>query len=118
MTWSSTTTCCSPARAGCPPERANIIVDDLSRSTPNGIDGYPQRFGIPDGIPGEPAAVKQGWMCCVGSAWMHLSTGVVGPDRRFIVVVSSLQTANDVTARNTLTQAVATMFPGGRIETE
>ncbi|NGX08700.1 serine hydrolase [Mycobacteroides franklinii] len=103
---------------GLPPERANIIVDDLSRSTPNGIDGYPQRFGIPDGIPGEPVAVKQGWMCCVGSAWMHLSTGVVGPDRRFIVVVSSLQTANDVTARNTLTQAVATMFPGGRIETE
>ena len=59
-----------------------------------------------------------GWMCCVGSAWMHLSTGVVGPDRRFIVVVSSLQTANDVTARNTLTQAVSTMFPGGRIEAE
>ncbi|OHU28020.1 hypothetical protein BKG77_00080 [Mycobacteroides chelonae] len=103
---------------GLPPERANIIVDDLARSTPNGIDGYPQRFGIPDGIPGEPVAVKQGWMCCVGSAWMHLSTGVVGPDRRFIVVVSSLQTANDVTARNTLTQAVSTMFPGGRIEAE
>jgi hypothetical protein len=103
---------------GLPPERANIIMDDLARSTPNGIDGYPQRFGIPDGIPGEPVAVKQGWMCCVGSAWMHLSTGVVGPDRRFIVVVSSLQTANDVTARNTLTQAVAAMFPGGRIEAE
>ncbi|MEU9807613.1 hypothetical protein [Mycobacterium sp. NPDC050853] len=103
---------------GLPPERANIIVDDLARSTPNGIDGYPQRFGIPDGIPGEPVAVKQGWMCCVGSAWMHLSTGMVGPDRRFIVVVSSLQTANDVTARNTLTQAVSTMFPGGRIEAE
>lgn len=103
---------------GLPPERANIIMDDLARSTPNGIDGYPQRFGIPDGIPGEPVAVKQGWMCCVGSAWMHLSTGVVGPDRRFIVVVSSLQTANDATARNTLTQAVAAMFPGGRIEAE
>ncbi|MGH3723119.1 MAG: hypothetical protein ACRDUS_03200 [Mycobacterium sp.] len=103
---------------GLPPERANIIVDDLARSTPNGIDGYPQRFGIPDGIPGEPVAVKQGWMCCIGASWMHLSTGVVGPDRRFIVVVSSLQVANDVTARNTLTQAVAAMFPGGRIEGE
>ncbi|MUM16728.1 serine hydrolase [Mycobacterium sp. CBMA271] len=103
---------------GLPPERANIIVDDLARSTPNGIDGYPQRFGIPDGIPGEPVAVKQGWMCCIGASWMHLSTGVVGPDRRFIVVVSSLQVANDVTARNTLTQAVTTMFPGGRVEGE
>jgi hypothetical protein len=65
-----------------PPERAELIVDDLAGSTATGVDGYQQRFGIPDGLYAEPVAVKQGWMCCIGSDWMHLSTGVIGPDRR------------------------------------
>ena len=51
----------------CPPIRPSIIVNDLAQSTPNGLDGYPQRFGIPDGLYAEPVAVKQGWMCCIGS---------------------------------------------------
>ena len=34
---------------GLPPEQAAIIMSDLSASTPTGLDGYPQRFGIPDG---------------------------------------------------------------------
>jgi hypothetical protein len=100
---------------GLPAERAKIIVNDLAQSTPNGIDGYPQRFGIPDGLFAEPVAVKQGWMCCIGTEWMHLSTGVVGSDRRYIVVVESLQSSDDATARETITQAVKTMFPNGRI---
>jgi hypothetical protein len=100
---------------GLPAERAKIIVNDLAQSTPNGIDGYPQRFGIPDGLFAEPVAVKQGWMCCIGTEWMHLSTGVVGADRRYIVVVESLQSSDDATARATITQAVKTMFPNGRI---
>src|SRR6202022_1472907 len=58
---------------GLPPERAQIIISNLSQSTPSGIDGYPQRFGIPDGLFAEPVAVKQGWMCCWdGSNWMHM----------------------------------------------
>lgn len=96
-------------------DRAKIIVNDLAQSTPNGVDGYPQRFGIPDGLFAEPVAVKQGWMCCIGTEWMHLSTGVVGPDRRYIVVVESLQSSDDATARDTITHAVKTMFPNGRI---
>ena len=100
---------------GLPPERADIIVDDLAESTPNGIDGYPQRFGIPDGLYAEPVAVKQGWMCCIGAAWMHLSTGVIGADRRYIMVIESLQTSDDATARATITQAVRMIFPNGRI---
>jgi hypothetical protein len=100
---------------GLPRERAGIIFNDLDQSTPTGIDGYPQRFGIPDGLFAEPVAVKQGWMCCIGSDWMHLSTGVIGPDRRFIMVIESLQPTDDVTARQTITQAVKTMFPSGRI---
>ncbi len=100
---------------GLPPEQAKLIIDDLASSTPTGVDGYPQRFGIPDGLYAEPVAVKQGWMCCIGQDWMHLSTGVVGPDSRYIMVVESLQPSDDATARATITRAVKTMFPTGRI---
>jgi len=100
---------------GLPPERARTIINDLARSTPTGMDGYPQRFGIPDGLYAEPVAVKQGWMCCIGTDWMHLSTGVVGADRRYIMVIESLQPSDDATARETITRAVKTIFPGGRI---
>jgi hypothetical protein len=96
-------------------ERAQIIVDDLAGSTATGVDGYPQRFGIPDGLYAEPVAVKQGWMCCIGDSWMHLSTGVIGSDRRYVMVIESLQPSDDATARATITQAVKTMFPSGRI---
>jgi hypothetical protein len=97
-------------------ERAEIIVDDLAGSTATGADGYPQRFGIPDGLYAEPVAVKQGWMCCMdGGSWMHLSTGIIGSDRRYVMVIESLQASDDTTARATITQAVKTMFPSGRI---
>jgi len=106
---------------GLPPEQANIILSNLAKSTPNAIDGtqpggtYPQRFGIPDGLYAEPVAIKQGWMCCIGPDWMHLSTGVIGPNRRFIMVIGALQPADAATARKTITDAVKTMFPGGHI---
>ena len=101
---------------GLSPDRAEMIVADLAGSTATGADGYPQRFGIPDGLYAEPVAVKQGWMCCMdGSSWMHLSTGIIGADRRFVMVVESLQPSDDATARDTITQAVKTMFPAGRI---
>jgi len=96
-------------------ERAQVIVDDLAGSTATGADGYPQRFGIPDGLYAEPVAVKQGWMCCMDGSWMHLSTGIVGADRRYVMVIESLQPSDDATARATITQAVRTMFPSGRI---
>jgi hypothetical protein len=100
---------------GLPAERAKIILNDLARSTPTGIDGYPQRFGIPEGLFAEPVAVKQGWMCCIGTDWVHLSTGVIGADHRYVMVVQSLQSSDDATARQTITQAVRTIFPNGRI---
>lgn len=106
---------------GLPPEQANLIVGDLALSTPTAPDGmvpggvYPQRFGIPDGLYAEPVAVKQGWMCCIGADWMHLSTGVIGMDRRYVMAISSMQTADADDARATITQAVKTMFPGGRV---
>ncbi|BBZ61417.1 hypothetical protein [Mycolicibacterium monacense] len=106
---------------GLPRDKAGMIIANLAASTPDGIDGtqpggvYPQRFGIPEGLYAVPVAVKQGWMCCVGSDWMHLSTGVIGADRRYIVVIGSDQPAGAAEARATITQAVKTLFPGGRI---
>lgn len=106
---------------GLPPEQASIILSNLAASTPTAPDGmvpggvYPQRFGIPEGLFAEPVAVKQGWMCCVGADWMHLSTGVVGPSRRYVMVIGSMQAAGADKARQTITDAVKTMFPGGRI---
>ena len=106
---------------GLPMDKADMIVDNLAQSSPTGIDGmmpggvYPQRFGIPEGLYAEPVAVKQGWMCCVGSDWMHLSTGIIGADHRYVMAIASNQPAGADAARATITQAVKTMFPGGRI---
>ena len=94
----------------------NAILADLAASTPKGIDGYPQRFGIPDGLFAEPVAVKQGWMCCWdGPNQLHMSTGVIGADSRYVIAIGSMQPVDEATARNTVTQVLRTMFPGGRI---
>ena len=101
---------------GLPQEQANVIVANLAQSTPRGIDGYPQRFGIPDGLYAEPVAVKQGWFCCwSGANQLHVSTGVIGPERRYVMAIGSLDPTGDAAAREHVTQSVKTMFPGGRI---
>lgn len=101
---------------GLPPAQANVIMTNLAQSTPTGTDGYPQRFGIPDGLYDEVVAVKQGWFCCWnGANQLHVSTGVIGPDRRYVMAISSLQPVDAASARETMTQAVKTMFPGGKI---
>jgi Beta-lactamase enzyme family len=101
---------------GLPPEQASVMLGYLAQSTPTGIDGYPQRFGIPEGLFAEPVAVKQGWFCCwSGANQLHVSTGVIGPDRRYVMAIGSLDPEGPAAARNTVTQAVKTMFPGGSI---
>ena len=101
---------------GLPPEQANVIIRNLAQSTPTGTDGYPQRFGIPEGLYAEPVAVKQGWFCCWnGANQLHVSTGTIGPERRYVMAISSLEPDDAAAARETLTHAVRTMFPGGKI---
>jgi len=101
---------------GLPAQQAAVIMSNLAASTPRGMDGYPQRFGIPDGLFAEPVAVKQGWMCCWnGPNWLHMSTGVIGDDQRYVIAMGSMQPVDEITARNTMTQIIKTMFPGGRI---
>ena len=101
---------------GLPSEKANVIMSNLAQSTPTGTDGYPQRFGIPEGLYAEPVAVKQGWFCCWNRAnQLHVSTGVIGPDRRYVMAIGSLDPDDPAAARATMTQVVKTMFPGGKI---
>jgi hypothetical protein len=101
---------------GLPAEQANVIISNLAQSTPTGTDGYPQRFGIPEGLYAEPVAVKQGWFCCWnGANQLHVSTGTIGPERRYAMAISSLEPDDAAAARETITQAVRTMFPGGKI---
>ncbi len=101
---------------GLPSEQAGVIMSNLAQSTPTATDGYPQRFGIPEGLYAEPVAVKQGWFCCWnGANQLHVSTGVIGPERRYVMAISSLEPDDAAAARTTITQAVKTMFPGGKI---
>lgn len=101
---------------GLPAEQADVIMGNLAQSTPTGTDGYPQRFGIPDGLYAEPVAVKQGWFCCWnGANQLHVSTGAIGPERRYVMALASLEPGDAASARNTMTQVVKTMFPGGHV---
>ncbi|MGA5462583.1 hypothetical protein [Mycobacterium sp. NPDC050041] len=101
---------------GLPPEQANVIVNNLAQSTPTGNDGYPQRFGIPEGLYAEPVAVKQGWFCCWnGANQLHVSTGAIGSERRYVMAIGSLDPTSEAAARQNITAAVKTMFPGGKI---
>jgi hypothetical protein len=101
---------------GLPPEQASIIINNLAQSTPTGNDGYPQRFGIPEGLYAEPVAVKQGWFCCWnGGNQLHVTTGTFGPEHRYVMAIGSLDPTGAAAARANLTQAVKTMFPGGRV---
>lgn len=101
---------------GLPREQADLMLADLSASTPVATDGYPQRFGLPDGLFAEHVAVKQGWMCCWGpDNQVHLTTGVAGPDHRYVIALASMQPVDEAAARTTMTDTLKTMFPGGHI---
>ncbi len=101
---------------GLPREQADVIITNLAQHTPAGVDGYPQRFGIPDGLSGEPVAVKQGWFCCWnGGNQLHVSTGTIGVDHRYVMAIGSLDPTGEAAARENITQAVRTVFPGGKI---
>jgi hypothetical protein len=64
------------------------ILTALRAATERGSDGFRQYFGIPDAAGGQPWAVKQGWSCCRPTRMLHTS-GLIGEDGRYIVVVLS-----------------------------
>jgi hypothetical protein len=58
------------------PDDAAALTGWMAAATPQGADGFDQRFGLLGTAPGTPA-VKQGWMCCVGGQRHLHSIGVV-----------------------------------------
>ncbi|KDN16605.1 serine hydrolase family protein [Amycolatopsis rifamycinica] len=66
--------------------KSGAIMKGLRDATERGSDGFRQYFGIPDAAGGRPWAVKQGWSCCGPTRMLHTS-GVLGEDSRYIVVV-------------------------------
>ncbi|MGF7123547.1 serine hydrolase [Rhodococcus sp. TAF43] len=126
-------------RGGLDAPHRDELLGYLRNSHPTAADGYDQRFGIPDGLPDETVkAVKQGWMCCLDDRWTHLSTGIVGADDRYVLVLLSredldygdedtdyypdtsltaaVDDASAAHARETITDAARTLFPQRRID--
>ncbi|GAB2651901.1 serine hydrolase [Prescottella soli] len=125
-------------RGGLDAAHRDEMMTYLRASSPTAADGYDQSFGIPAGLPDETEiAVKQGWMCCIDDRWTHLSTGVIGPDDRYVLVLVSRENldygdsdaeypdtsltaaVDDVSAahaRETITDVVRTVFPQKRID--
>lgn len=67
------------------PDR-NVILTALADTSKIAVDGFDQYFGIPDGIPHTCRAAKQGWGTSGSQAVMN-STGLVGSDWRYVVIV-------------------------------
>ena len=64
----------------------DLVLGALAASPQIAADGFDQYFGIPRGMPNASWAVKQGWGTSGFQAVMN-STGLVGPQWRYVVVV-------------------------------
>jgi hypothetical protein len=71
----------------------DLILGALYDAPKVAADGFDQYFGIPDGMPNSSWAVKQGWGTSGSQAVMN-STGLVGPQWRYIVVVLACSPAS------------------------
>lgn len=93
-----------------PDPQRNLIVDALANAPRQAADGWDQYFGIPDGLPGVPHAIKQGWME-EGDATILHTTGLVGDHKRYVVVLLTSVPADPATAAKAITAAAATLAP-------
>ncbi|MDQ7805892.1 hypothetical protein Q5425_19285 [Amycolatopsis sp. A133] len=91
--------------------KSSTIMTALRDATERGSDGFRQYFGIPDAAAGRAWAVKQGWSCCGPTRMLHTS-GVLGDDSRYIVVVLSEHPVkvDYATASKRVTEVVSTLL--------
>ncbi|MGH3773380.1 MAG: hypothetical protein ACRDRW_18635 [Pseudonocardiaceae bacterium] len=69
-----------------PPSDRDLVLGALAAAPQIAADGFNQYFGIPDGMPHTTWAIKQGWGTSGSRAVMN-STGLVGTDFRYVVVL-------------------------------
>ncbi|MFI5613047.1 hypothetical protein [Amycolatopsis sp. NPDC051903] len=79
-----------------PDATAQPLLTALADARQPADDGYPQYFGIPDGLPGSTWEIKQGWMI-LRSALVLNTTGIV--DSRYVVVLFTQQRAGTSSAK-------------------
>lgn len=68
-----------------------LLIGAMADAPSKARDGFNQAFGLlsPEvrGPEGPGVVAKQGWMCCFSGKYYLHSSGVVGPDNRFLVVL-------------------------------
>jgi hypothetical protein len=90
-----------------------LIMNALYYAKKTADDGFPQYFGIPDGLPTTATwSIKQGWMI-LNSAVVLNTTGVVGTDNRYVVVLLTSQSAytSYANGRNAVTAGITALAP-------
>lgn len=96
-----------------PASASALLTNALYHAKKTADDGFPQYFGIPDGLPTTATwSIKQGWMI-LKSAVVLNTTGIVGPDNRYIVVLLTSQHAYTSYAkgRNAVTAGITALAP-------
>lgn len=86
---------------------ATALQDWMRTATPIAADGFDQEFGAFGTLPG--AAVKQGWMCCLGGQRHLHSVGVVG--QRVVVLLSEVPSSVGWDAARSALDAAAAAVP-------
>jgi hypothetical protein len=76
-----------------PDDASATIMKALGAARNPADDGFVQYFGIPDAFTSVPWAVKQGWMELKNALVLN-TTGVVGADARYVVVLLTQQPAS------------------------
>lgn len=89
-----------------------VITEALSDAHRTAADGFDQYFGIPDALPAQSWAIKQGW----GSSGTHRmlnTTGIVQSGHKYVVVLMSTwpKSIDWPTATTALTAGVRDLAP-------
>jgi hypothetical protein len=76
-----------------PADDRDLLLSDIAAAPATARDGFDQAFGLlsPDVPDGYQTFAKQGWMCCFSGQYYLHSAGVLGPEKRFVVVMLTLQ---------------------------
>ena len=92
-----------------PDEVAAPLLEALGNARNPADDGWDQYFGIPDGLPGRPWQIKQGWMI-LRNALVLNTTGIVGG--RYVVVLMTQQPPiSSAKGRAAVTAGIRTLAP-------
>lgn len=89
------------------PDDAALLQGWMRTATPTAADGFDQQFGAFGTLP--DAAVKQGWMCCLGGQRHLHSVGLVG--ERVVVLLSEVPSSVGWGGAKTALDAAAAAVP-------